>query len=129
VEHRDYSYKDVNRARWLLVSYAAAHVRWGIRGVGGVDNNRVTVEAAILLGVSEGAIRKRVDWETHEHDKDDGRVYVYLPDGVDGAVDAPTTRESNPLIPEMRSRTDFLEEELRASANRLATFYTWQISE
>jgi hypothetical protein len=80
-----------------------------------VEDRRVTVrEAAILLGVSEGAIRKRVDRGTLEHDKGEGgRVYVYLPNGVDNGVDVSTTHESNTLISEMRSRIDFLEEELR----------------
>src|SRR5215208_7751286 len=96
------------------------------RGVAGVEDKRVTIrEAAILLGVSEGAVRKRVDRGTLKHDKgEDGRVYVYLsnkdrpsdngvPGGDDNGVDASTTHASNPLISEMRSRIDFLEEELR----------------
>ena len=93
------------------------------RGVDGVEDRRATIrEAAILLGVSEGAVRKRVDRGTIKHDKgEDGRVYVYLqggnangvPGGDDNGVDASTTHESNTLISEMRSRIDFLEEELR----------------
>ena len=80
-----------------------------------MEDRRVTVrEAAILLGVSEGTIRKRVDRGTLEHDKGtDGRVYVYLPDGVNDGVEASNTPESNTLMSEMRSRIDFLEEELR----------------
>ena len=84
-----------------------------------MEDRRVTIrEAAILLGVSEGAVRKRVDRGTIEHDKgNDGRVYVYLSDGVpggdDNGVDASTPHESSPLISEMRSRIDFLEDELR----------------
>jgi hypothetical protein len=76
---------------------------------------RVTVrEAAMLLGVSEGAVRKRVDRGTLEHDKGkDGKVYVYLPTGVRDGVDASTTLESNALISEMKERVAFLEEELR----------------
>src|SRR5215217_2988899 len=92
----------------------------GVRhGVDGVEDRRVTIrEAALLLGVSEGAVRKRVDRGTLRSDKGkDGRVYVYLSDGDDGGydngVDASTTHASNPLISEMRSRIDFLEEELR----------------
>ncbi len=49
------------------------------RGVGaGLD--RVTIqEAARRLGISEGAVRKRVTRGTLEHDKEEsGRVYVYL---------------------------------------------------
>src|SRR5215212_7833101 len=96
------------------------------RGVDGVEDKRVTIrEAAILLGVSEGAVRKRVDRGTLKHDKgEDGRVYVYLsnkdrpsdngvPGGDDNGVDASTPHESSPLISEMRSRIDFLEDELR----------------
>jgi len=80
-----------------------------------VEDRRVTVrEAAVLLGVSESAIRKRVDRGTLEHDKGiDGRVYVYLPDGADNGVDASTPHESNALISEMKERIGFLEEELR----------------
>jgi hypothetical protein len=79
-----------------------------------VEDRRVTIrEAAVLLGVSEGAIRKRVDRGTLERDKGtNGRVYVYLPDGADNGVDAPTPHESNALISEMKERIGFLEEEL-----------------
>jgi hypothetical protein len=81
----------------------------------GRATKRVTVrEAAILLGVSEGAVRKRVDRGTLEHDKGtDGKVYVYLPGGVRDGVDASTTLESNALISEMKDRITFLEDELR----------------
>ena len=93
---------------------------------GGVDT-RVTIrEAATLLGISEGAVRKRVDRGTLRHTKGtDGRVYVHLPDestnGVPGGIpdgapvgdDAYYPPESNALTSEMRSRIDFLEEELR----------------
>ncbi len=80
-----------------------------------MEDNRVTVrEAAILLGISEGAVRKRVDRGTIRHDKGtDGRVYVYLPAGVHDGIDASNTHESTPLISEMRDRIGFLEEELR----------------
>ena len=48
----------------------------------GVD--RLTIqEAARRLGISEGAVRKRVARDSLEHDKDDdGRVYVYLAGGA-----------------------------------------------
>ena len=84
----------------------------------GVDT-RVTIrEAATLLGISEGAVRKRVDRGTLQHDKGpDGKVYVYLPgvarNGDPDGDDASTPHESNTLISEMRSRIDFLEEEMR----------------
>jgi hypothetical protein len=93
---------------------------------GGVDT-RVTIrEAATLLGISEGAVRKRVDRGTLRHTKGtDGRVYVHLPDepsnGVPGGIPdgapggdyAYNPLESNALTSEMRDRIDFLEEELR----------------
>jgi hypothetical protein len=87
----------------------------------GVDT-RVTIrEAALLLGISEGAVRKRVDRGSLRHDKGtDGKVYVYLPGpgsrgthGDDGGDDVSTPLESSALTSEMRSRIDFLEEELR----------------
>ncbi len=51
--------------------------------------DRVTVpEAAERLGISENAVRKRVQRNTIEWDRDeDGRVYVYLsPTGTDQAA-------------------------------------------
>jgi len=87
----------------------------------GVDT-RVTIrEASILLGISEGAVRKRVDRGSLRHDKGtDGKVYVYLPGaasrgtrGDDAGDDASTPHEYNALTSEMRARIDFLEEELR----------------
>ena len=49
----------------------------------GVD--RLTIqEAARRLGISEGAVRKRVARDSLDNDKsEDGRVYVYLDAGVD----------------------------------------------
>lgn len=80
-----------------------------------MQDNRVTVrEAALLLDVSEGAIRERVDRGTFRHDKgEDGKVYVYLPAAVSNGVDASNTHESDALTFELRSRIVFLEEELR----------------
>ncbi|MDP9458663.1 MAG: hypothetical protein M3Q60_23480 [Actinomycetota bacterium] len=43
---------------------------------------RVTLrEAARVLGISKEAVRKRVKRETLAHEKKDGVVYVFLPDG------------------------------------------------
>ena len=99
--------------------------------VDGRVDTRVTIrEAATLLGISEGAVRKRVDRGTLRHTKGtDGRVYVYLPDepsnGVPGGMpsgvadgapaggDAYNPPEYSALTSEMRDRIDFLEEELR----------------
>ena len=93
---------------------------------GGVDigvDTRVTIrEAATLLGISEGAVRKRVDRGTLRHTKGtDGRVYVHLtddstngvPEGIPGGGDGYNPHESNALTSEMRARIDFLEEEMR----------------
>ena len=46
-------------------------------------------EAAEVLGVSKEAVRKRVARGTVEHETgEDGRVYVYLPEGGDARADA-----------------------------------------
>jgi excisionase family DNA binding protein len=79
----------------------------------GVD--RLTIqEAARRLGVSEGAVRKRVSRGTLEHHKDeDGRVYVYLDDGVDGGVDEGVDPNSNALISQLRDEVAYLRDENR----------------
>ena len=75
----------------------------------GVD--RLTIqEAARRLGVSEGAIRKRVARGTLEHHKDeDGRIYVYLDAGVDEGADP----NSNALISQLRDEVAYLRDENR----------------
>ncbi len=81
--------------------------------------DRVTIqEAARRLGVSEGAVRKRVKRGTLEHDKEqDGRVYVYLPGGVDEGVDAGQAEGVDPnntaLISQLRDEVAYLREESR----------------
>jgi excisionase family DNA binding protein len=79
----------------------------------GVD--RLTIqEAARRLGVSEGAVRKRVTRGTLEHHKDeDGRVYVYLDAGVDGGVDEGVDPNSNVLISQLRDEVAYLRDENR----------------
>jgi excisionase family DNA binding protein len=79
----------------------------------GVD--RLTIqEAARRLGVSEGAVRKRVTRGTLEHHKDeDGRVYVYLDAGVDSGVDEGVDPNSNALISQLRDEVAYLREENR----------------
>lgn len=74
--------------------------------------DRVTIqEAAHRLGVSEGAVRKRVARGTLKHDKEDGgRVYVYLDArgrrGVDGGVD-------DALVARLEDEVAYLREMLR----------------
>jgi excisionase family DNA binding protein len=79
----------------------------------GVD--RLTIqEAARRLGVSEGAVRKRVTRGTLEHHKDeDGRVYVYLDAGVDEGVVEGVDPNSNALISQLRDEVAYLRDENR----------------
>jgi hypothetical protein len=80
------------------------------RGVG-----RLTIqEAARQLGISEGAVRKRVTRGTLEHQKDeDGRVYVYLDAGADDGVDVGADPNSNALISQLRDEVAYLRDENR----------------
>jgi hypothetical protein len=80
---------------------------------------RLTIqEAARRLGVSEGAIRKRVARDTLAHDKaPDGRVYVYLDAGdrrgVDANQDEGVHPESSALISQLRDEISYLRDENR----------------
>lgn len=82
-----------------------------------MDKTRLTIqEAARRLGVSEGAIRKRVNRGTLEHDRDeDGRIFVYV-DGTTHGIDDVQDEVSDPhnaaLISELRSEVEFLRDEL-----------------
>jgi hypothetical protein len=83
----------------------------------GID--RLTIqEAARRLGISEGAVRKRVARGTLEHEKeDDGRVYVYLDargtrrvdDGLDRGVDP----NNDALISQLKDEVAYLRDENR----------------
>jgi hypothetical protein len=83
----------------------------------GVD--RLTIqEAARQLGVSEGAVRKRVTRGTLQHEKeDDGRVYVYLDArdrrGVDTGQDEGVDPNNNALISQLRDEVAYLRDENR----------------
>jgi excisionase family DNA binding protein len=80
---------------------------------------RLTIqEAARRLGVSEGAIRKRVARGTLAHDKaSDGRVYVYLDAGgtrgVYAGQDEGVHPESSALISQLRDEISYLRDENR----------------
>ncbi len=84
-----------------------------------MDRDRVTIqEAARRLGVSEGAVRKRVKRGTLEHDKErGGRVYVYLPGGVDEGGDEGRDEGVDPnntaLISQLRDEVAYLRDENR----------------
>jgi hypothetical protein len=90
----------------------------------GVD--RLTIqEAARRLGISEGAVRKRVIRDTLNHEKDDdGRVYVYLDTGgrqrVDGGRDEGVDPNSNALISRLESEVEFLRDQVRRQQEIIA---------
>jgi DNA-binding Lrp family transcriptional regulator len=83
----------------------------------GVD--RLTIqEAARALGISEGAVRKRVARDSLEHEKEeDGRVYVYLDvrdrRGVDDGQDAGVDPDNSALISQLRDEVAYLRDENR----------------
>lgn len=74
---------------------------------------RVTIrEAASRLGVTEGAIRKRIQRGSLPREQGEGgRVYVYLDEYQD--MSQPESQiDSDPLVEELRDRVRFLEKEL-----------------
>ncbi len=83
----------------------------------GVD--RLTIqEAARRLGISEGAVRKRVTRGTLRYEKEqDGRIYVYLDAGdrrgVDGGQDEGVDPNNNALISQLRDEVAYLRDENR----------------
>ena len=83
----------------------------------GVD--RLTIqEAARRLGISEGAVRKRVTRRALQHEKEeDGRVYVYLDAGdsrgVDEGQDAGVAPNNEALISQLRDEVAYLRDENR----------------
>jgi hypothetical protein len=82
-------------------------------------------EAAIRLGVSEGAIRKHVMRSTLRSEMGpDGKRYVWL-DGTDGGEDTSSTHESGALrssdvelIEELREEVHYLWEQLNRELER-----------
>ena len=80
-----------------------------------MGKDKVTLqEAARRLGVTEGAIRKRVQRDSIEHEKgEDGRVYVYLDEGENtGSTESQDV--GGTLTDELRDRVRFLERALEA---------------
>jgi len=76
-------------------------------------------QAATVLGVSESALRKRVERGTLRSDKGpDGRRYVYLDTVadtmVDEVADVSATHERDELMSELRAHNDTLQEQLKA---------------
>jgi hypothetical protein len=88
--------------------------------------NRFTIqEAARRLGISEGAVRKRVARGTLEHNKeDDGRVYVYLDAGgvrgVDVGQDKGVDPNSSALISRLESEVAFLRDQVQRQQEVIA---------
>ena len=91
-----------------------------------MDRDRVTIqEAARQLGISEGAVRKRVTRGTLEHDKEEsGRVYVYLDTegrrGVDDGQDGGVVRESGALTSRLEDEVEFLRDQVRRQQEIIA---------
>jgi hypothetical protein len=85
-----------------------------------VADTRLTLrQAAAVLGVSESAIRKRLERGTLRSDKGlDGRRYVYLDTVADNladqVADASAPRERDALISELRAHNGTLREQLEA---------------
>lgn len=83
-------------------------------------DTRLTLrQAAAVLGVSESAIRKRVERGTLRSDKGpDGRRYVYLDtvtdNMLDEGADTSVSPERDALISELRAHNDTLREQLEA---------------
>jgi excisionase family DNA binding protein len=87
-----------------------------------VADERLTIrEAAVRLGVSESAVRKRIERGTLRHDKgSNGRVYVYLGTVADATTDTTATNESNALISRLEDEVAFLRRELEHKDHLLA---------
>jgi len=91
-----------------------------------MERDRVTIqEAARRLGVSEGAVRKRVTRGTLQHDKEpDGRVYVYLDAGdrrgIDSGQDEGVDPNSNALISRLEGEVEFLRDQVRRQQEIIA---------
>ena len=85
-----------------------------------MTDERLTLrQAAARLGVSESAIRKRVERGTlRSHKGPDGRRYVYLDPVADTTADKwadkSATGEPGALISELRAHNDTLREQLEA---------------
>jgi hypothetical protein len=90
----------------------------------GVD--RLTIqEAARRLGISEGAVRKRVARDSLQNEKDDdGRVYVLLDAGgrrgVDEGQDEGVDPNSNALISRLEGEVAFLRDQVHRQQEIIA---------
>jgi hypothetical protein len=78
-----------------------------------LERERVTVqEASRRLGITESAVRKRVQRKLLEHDKEpDGRLYVYL-DMRDTGQDEVRDSSYDMLVRRLENENEFLRREL-----------------
>jgi predicted ArsR family transcriptional regulator len=78
-----------------------------------LERERVTVqEAARQLGITESAVRKRVQRKLLKHDKEpDGRLYVYL-DTRDTGRDEVRDSSYDMLVRRLENENEFLRREL-----------------
>ena len=94
------------------------------RGVDDVQDRVTIQEAARRLGISEGAVRKRVTRGTLEHAKeDDGRIYVYLDRDrhrVDDVQDTGVDPNSGALISRLEDEVEFLRDQVRRQQEIIA---------
>ena len=98
------------------------------KGTYGLMDERLTLrQAATRLGVSESAVRKRIERGTLRSDKgSDGRRYVYLDTGADDVADeradmsATGEREAliSEMVEEMRAEVHYLREQLHQELER-----------
>ncbi len=87
--------------------------------------DRVTVpEAAARLGVSENALRKRVQRDTIEWTRDEeGRIYVYLSEAMTDQADGIATDQAgdqSQLVESMQDQIDYLRDLLKNRDQELA---------
>lgn len=69
-------------------------------------------EAAELLGTSVDAVRKRVQRGSLPHEKEDGRVYVWLDDDQDTGKPKPEVEGSPELVEDLRDQVAYLRDQL-----------------
>jgi hypothetical protein len=87
--------------------------------------DRVTVpEAAARLGVSENALRKRIQRDTIEWARDEeGRIYVYLSEAMTEQADgyaADQAGDQSQLVESMQDQIDYLRDLLKTRDQELA---------
>ncbi len=97
----------------------------------GVDERLTVADAAALLGITEGAVRKRCARGTLAHERDEGRVWVLLPPGTrrgaagqdagqpGGQDTGQRQQDAEQLVEELRDRIRYLERQLDVRTEEL----------